>query len=90
MKSIIQDESLKICYLCGGYGSDRHHCLHGSMRAKADKWGLVVMLCRTCHRNLHDKRVNDLYLQQIAEKAWLEHNHADIDAFIKEFGKNYL
>ena len=90
MTSRIVDESEKVCYLCGGYGNDRHHCLHGSMRAKCEEDGLVVMLCRTCHRNLHDHRINDLYLQQLAERFWLDYTGNSIKDFIDRYGKNFL
>ena len=90
MKSIIVDEEEKICYLCGAYGNERHHCLHGSMRANAEKDGLVVMLCRTCHANLHDHRINDLYLQQLGEKYWLDYTGNTIQDFISRYGKNFL
>ena len=91
MKSIIQDESKKICYLCGGYGSDRHHCLHGTANRKAaEDAGLTVMLCHTCHMNLHDKGINDRYLQREAEEHWIIHNKASVEDFIKKFGKNYI
>ena len=91
MKSIIQDESCKVCYLCGGYGSDRHHCLHGTAnRKKADEDGLTVMLCHDCHMKLHDTGLNDRYLQRQAETRWIEHYKSSIEEFIKRYGKNYL
>lgn len=91
MKSIIQDESKKECFICGGYGSDRHHCLHGTANRKnAEKYGLVVMLCHKCHMELHDRGTNDRYLQQIAERKWLEATGKTVEEFINIFGKNYL
>lgn len=91
MKSIIQDESKRVCFICGGYGSDRHHCLHGTANRKlAEKWGLWVFLCHYCHMLLHDKGVNDKYLQQVAEKKWLETTGRTVEEFIKIFGKNYI
>ena len=91
MKSIIQDENSRVCYLCGGYASDRHHCLHGTAnRAQAEKFGLTVMLCHDCHMALHDRGINDRYLQREAEEHWIVHNKASIEDFIKIFGKNYL
>ena len=67
-----------------------HHCMHGSNRKLADADHLVCGLCEPCHRMLHDLGYHDLDLQQDAERAWLEHNNATIEDWIKRYGKNYL
>lgn len=75
---------------------ERHHCLHGSRRALADSYGLVVPLCHFCHRDLHDRNTElDRYIQRCGEKAFIEKYHpydtqAGITEFIQIFGKNYL
>lgn len=84
-KSYLQTDS---CYLCGCPATDTHHMLHGSMRAKADAYGLTVRLCRTCHMLLHDKGVCDRDLQETAQRIF-EVDHTR-DEFIKEFGKSFL
>jgi hypothetical protein len=41
------------CFLCGCQATDRHHIFGGANRPKSEKDGLVVMLCRKCHNELH-------------------------------------
>jgi len=76
------------CFLCHRPATDRHHCLHGSRRKKAEEWGLTVNLCRYCHSLLHDKGVNDLFLEQTAQMCF-EENYGH-DKWMQEFGKDYL
>jgi len=80
------------CHLCGRYGPvERHHMLHGSgRRMLAEKDKLVCLLCPGCHRALHDQGLNDLKLQQEAERIWLENTGNGIKKFIRRYGKNYL
>lgn len=93
-KSIIDNSNY--CFICAKYKSryvlatDTHHCLTASRRQLADQDGLTVRLCARCHSRLHDKSEHYRDLQQIAEKAWLDHNNASIDDWIKRYGKNYL
>ena len=79
----------KKCYFCGRTGTlHHHHCLHGSRRKKADKYGLIVYLCPHCHSQLHDLGVGDLFLEKKAQKYFEEkYGH---EKWMKEFGKNYL
>lgn len=78
------------CYLCGRWVEhpDTHHCLHGSRRQAADKYGLTVYLCRSCHRALHDKGIGDLQLRQDAQR-YFESSHSH-EEWMEIFGKNYL
>lgn len=95
--SIMQSPTDERCYIHLKYmgmevtGTDTHHCLHGTgMRPLADADGLCVMLCRTCHRALHDKRYHDRDLQVLAQMAWQEHNNKSTADFIARYGKSYL
>lgn len=77
------------CYICGSYqGIQVHHMLHGSMRAKADKYGLTCHLYYICHTLLHDTGLHDKELQQEAQRIF-EKNHTR-EEFIREFGKSFL
>ncbi len=89
MRSIIPGgNNREQCFLCFNIPTDRHHCLHGSRRKKAEEWGLTVYLCRRCHSLLHDKGVNDLFLKQVAQKTFEEkYSH---ELWMQEFGKDYL
>ena len=89
MESIITNK--ESCYLCGSTQHLQiHHCWHGSNRKLADKDGLTVKLCMSCHIQLHDKGIADRYLMEIAERAYLSHYHKTIGDFIERYGKNVI
>ena len=92
MKSIITKD-MSHCYICHTTQNlETHHCLHGANRKKADKYGLVVKLCRMCHTgskySVHQNKAVDLRLQKLAqEKFEAIYGHKK---FMEEFHKNYL
>lgn len=88
MKTIISNDSEGKCYICGKQANHVHHMLHGSMRSKADKYGLTCHLCYDCHQKLHDRGVMDKELQRIAQ-AYFESKHGH-KKFIEVFGKNFI
>jgi Zn-finger protein len=89
MESIIQKE--KNCFLCGCVRNlERHHVWHGVNRKNAEKDGLTVWLCVRCHRNLHDKGLNDKTLMEVGERAWLRETGGTIEDFIRRYGKNVI
>ena len=50
MKSIIQPEEQRQCYLCGSVRAlERHHIFGAYNRRKSEKYGLTVLLCHNCH-----------------------------------------
>lgn len=77
------------CFICGHWAqTELHHCLHGSRRQQADRYGLTVHLCHKCHMDLHDKGSFDLQLEQMAQKHFeSKYGH---EKFMAVFGKNYL
>lgn len=89
MRSVLQDE--KRCFLCGSVvGLELHHCLHGSRRKIADRYGLTVWLCRECHtgRNgVHFNAEKDLMLKRYAQKKYTEEYG---DNWMEIVGKSYL
>ena len=90
MKSIIVTGEPE-CFLCGvKYDLEVHHCIHGSGRRKlADEDGLTVYLCRSCHRILHDRGINDRDLQVAAQYVW-EREYGSREEFIKRYGRSYI
>ena len=87
-KSIMQDE--KRCFVTGSEGQlDRHHCLHGIRRKKAEEWGCWVWLRRDIHRELHDRnKALDRMIEQACQERFEElYGH---EKFMEVFGKNYL
>lgn len=78
----------KKCYLCGRVEAlEVHHCLHGSYRKMADKYGLTVYLCHWCHARLHDHGDYDRDLQELAQIHFEKiYGHNE---FMRLFGKNF-
>lgn len=90
MESIVTDIK-DFCIVCGSFRDiEIHHCIHGtSNRKNADKYGLTVPLCKTCHMGLHDRDTNiDLTIKRLAQKKFEEkYNH---EKWLEVFGKSYL
>jgi len=88
MKSIIQSDR-EHCYLCHRFGeTDEHHVIMGNaQRKKAEKYGLKVYLCRTCHRRLHDTNWQRRELERVGQIAF-ELTFVEED-FMSIFGRNY-
>ena len=90
-KSIIHDLDGDTCFICGRHGAmEKHHCWHGSNRKWADRDGLIVNLCRDCHRALHDHGTMDKELMGVAESRWLDYYGRSTGEFIGRYGKNVL
>lgn len=85
----VMQEDTKHCYLCGSRDVEPHHCLHGySDRKWAEKFHLVVALCRAHHSELHDRNTEmDRYFQRLAQEAFEEH-YPELN-FRDYFRKNY-
>lgn len=91
-ESIMQSE--RICYATGAtVGLDRHHCLKGSRRKKADEHGLWVWLRHDVHMKLHDHNPPYEKLEEalkIAAQRAFEENGGTREEFMAIFGCNYL
>ena len=87
MQSIITDR--EDCFLCSGIATENHHCLFGKNRKLADKYGLTVRLCRTCHNNVHNNNFLADYLKREAQFAF-EDKVGTREEFRKIFGRSYL
>lgn len=79
------------CYLCGAPATDRHHMLNGYMRKNAEKYGLVVHLCRNCHNEVHFGKRSKELMEKLKKEAQMRFQieHPDLD-FRKIFHRNYL
>ena len=103
MKSILQSEKeCYVCahnLVFVPYGNERsnyviedHHVFFGTANRKlSEKHGLKVWLCQEHHRGntgVHNNRVLDLLLKEIAQRKFEETHHRQ--DFIKIFGKSYL
>lgn len=105
-KSIMQEKNRGCCYICENYLDDdsskmyreKHHVFGGPLRKKSEHFGLTVYLCRKHHTGdisgsreaVHRPDFNDygLRLKKDAQTAFEQkYGH---EAFVREFGKNYL
>lgn len=89
MESILQTE--RKCYICGRQGElDTHHCCSGSSNRKnSEEDGLKILLCRDCHRKVHNNRDIELQIKQLAQRRW-EEEYGDRQDFISRYGKSWL
>lgn len=79
------------CYICKRYGPcDVHHVLSGPFRAKADKLGLTIPVCRTCHSAIHATPERYRYLKAEAQEKAMRDQGWTVAEFIAEFGRNYF
>ena len=87
--SILQHDKEK-CFFCNNKAVDTHELLKGRNRKKCIKWGLVVYICRECHRKTEEN--SDFYKEtrKYAQKMWQKHYNKTKQDFIDEFGRNYL
>ena len=87
--SILQQNKNK-CYFCDKRAVDTHELIKGRNRQNCIKWGLVVYLCRDCHRRTEEDSAFYQETRKLAQKIWQEYYNKTIEDFIKEFGRNYL
>lgn len=88
-QSIIQKE--RECYLCGRTEPlHLHHCLEGSFRKVADKYGLTVYLCPSCHMRIHGKESAMAFLRKIAQRRAMDFYKWDEWEFIRRIGRSFL
>ena len=94
-KSIINNQ--KRCFRCGKGDQQgdihKHHIYAGAFRAKSEKWGCWVYLCRDHHtgnHGVHTRKGSDywLHLKKLAQVEFEKrHGH---DLFMQEFRRNWL
>ena len=93
MKSIVQDLSVRKCFVCGSVRElELHHIMHGTAnRRLSTKYHLTCWLCREHHTGksgVHNNAELNRKLQQAAQAAF-EEKHARSE-WMAIFGKNYL
>ena len=87
--SILQQDKSK-CYFCNNKAVDTHELIKGINRKKCIKWGLVVYICRDCHRKTEEDSKFYKETRKMAQEVWQSYYNKTTEEFIKEFGKNYL
>lgn len=91
-RSIVQPGE-KACYITGSTaGLDKHHCLRGQFRQKADDLGLWVWLRHDVHMRMHERKppFEDLedHLKEAAQRAF-EREHTR-EEWMDLFGRSWL
>ena len=90
-----------VCAICGSKtfkeADHLHHLIPGSSRRKkADRYGLVIPVCASCHEWIHSSTavVLSKYLgQMMFERDAVAEGRTKAQArgdFMREFGENYL
>ena len=86
--SILTD-NLLICYICQKKKKDDlHEVFGGSNRQTSIKWGLVIPVCRLCHKEWEEDIELKIRIQKEAKEKFCELYSKE--KFLKEFGKNYI
>ena len=85
----------EFCFLCGKSGMavplDRHHIFGGTAnRQVSERYGMVLYLCRDCHRKAHTDAETAKQLHVYGQRLWMSATDGDLRDFIKAFGRNYL
>ena len=87
MKSLL-DTQKGVCFICGGFGSDKHHIFMGANRKHSEEWGCYVWLCRNHHNLVHNDIKTNRWLQGEAQEEFEKlYSH---EKFMEIFGRNYL
>ena len=79
---------LSKCYICGAKKEDLHEVFAGRNRQASMKYGLVIPVCRNCHKMIPKNKTLNENLHKVGQKAF--EKHYKTENFIQIFGKNYL
>lgn len=78
------------CFLCGStYNLTWHEIYAGRNRQTSMKYGFCLRLCLNCHENRQDNSQFNEFWHRKGQLYW-ESEIGTREAFIKEFGRNYL
>lgn len=81
--------NLKVCYICEkNKKEDLHEIFGGSNRQKSMQWGLVIPVCRECHKEWEVNEQLRKRIQQEAKEKFIEKNTKE--KFREEFGKYFI
>ena len=85
--SIITDD-MKHCILCGNKKDHIHEVFPGAFRQRSIKEHMVLPLCSSHHRQIHNDTELSLYWKRSCQKLFEKSRTRD--EFIKIFGRSYL
>lgn len=80
---------LSKCYICKKQKDDLHEIFGGKNRQNSIKLGLVLPLCRECHRLAHFNTDFSDFLHKLGQ-SYYEDNLGSKNDFILIFKRNYL
>ena len=64
------------CEVCGAYGVTQiHHIFPGPLRRISEREDLVIELCVSCHRKVHEDADFSYCLKHDAQLSWLRRGH---------------
>ena len=87
--SILQNNKEK-CFFYNNKAEDTQELLKSKNRKKCIKWGLVIYICRECHKKTEEDSEFYKETKKYAQRMWQEHYKKNEQDFIDEFGRNYL
>lgn len=87
IKSIMTND-LDHCYFCQRARQHIHHMMNAANKKKAEKYGLLLPVCFSCHTKIHGDPLYMLAVRQMGQGRFEELYSREL--WMKEFGKNYL
>lgn len=81
-------ENLDKCFICGAKKEELHEVFEGKNRQMSMKYGLVIPICRKCHKSIPNNKTLREKIHKVGQKAFK--NRYKNENFMKIFGKNYL
>lgn len=79
------------CEICGRYDfCDVHHIFAGTRRKIADRLGLTITLCQSCHDKVHAFPSKYAHLKTEAQRKYMIQTGISVEEWIELFGKSYL
>ena len=84
----ILTNDLEHCYICKFKKQDLHELIGGRNRKLSMKYGLVIPVCRKCHRIIENNETLKEKWHKVAQKEFKKHYKTE--NFVQIFGKNYL
>ncbi len=84
----ILTNDLEHCYICKAKKQDLHELIGGRNRKLSMKYGLVIPVCRKCHRIIENDETLKEKWHKVAQKEFKKHYKSE--NFMQIFGKSYL
>ena len=81
----------KECWLCKQKAfTDVHHVFNGALKAKSEKYGALINVCRKCHNEIHKDAGLRTGIKTVFQKKIMRQQNWTINDWRKNFYKSYL